>query len=600
MKNINEYTEELYRRIDEKKLKRAKNRKIAVVIGVSAALLIVAASAVVPAMMKAPVAVVEISEGNSVELKTDNKDRYVENNGDYGYSTDSEPKTREDRSLYEGLMAFTDGGDICFSFRENGAIYRLGNDAVEYIRGTLSNGIYFGGSYYDGGVYMPAASEILCGLVRTNGICRYDLESGETTCVVSSKDRTSSVLISGKNMFYAAIDKRSVTIKLCDLETGKIYIIAKINRVKDDEYAPYNARICLCSDRLAVLYDGSVYTVTYSGEVTRIAENAGDVTAEGDRIFVFRSVSRNWSDGYGHTYFNAAEVTVYDAASGKMIAGYKNTGYVLAHDINGFVVYENRLVGVRDGNVYLVDPTDGREKMLLEGSFEYVLAARVGEKLLIVGDLGQENSNDTGKVFLASSEETLFMGALPDNINSLREERLTFSDIGTAVDTLFYTPAEFDIPLNFKALDIKEIYGSESVRTTYAYGEEHEPYMGTFTIGAAYNGKALEMRVYQEIDLNRDESFTMKLGWGDFMYELLFGADTLPVARPVSDGTLYYDLIENNGEPRGIISWFEDSDGNSVDISVRMILNEANGYIYILEFTSDKLTYEDVKSLIVY
>ena len=420
MKNINEYTKELYRRIDEKKLKRAKNRKIAVVIGVSAALFIGVMSAVMPAMIKMSASQVEISDGVYVALKNDNKDRFIAGKRNYGYSAYDDPSAY--RLKYNGLMAFADGGDIYFSIREDGAIYRLGNDTVEYVQGILPNGIYFGGSYYDGGVYMPAASEIICGDVRTNGICRYDLESGETTCIISSKDRTRSVLISGKNMFYAAFDRESVTIKLCDLETGNIYIIAKINMVKDDdEYSPYDTRICLCSDRLAVLYCGSVYTVTYSGEVTRIAENAGAITAEGDRIFVFRSVSRNDSV---YTQAVEVEVTVYDAASGEMIAGYENDGYAPAQDINGFSVYEGCLVGVRDGNVYLVDPTDGGEKMLLEGSFGYVIAARVGEELLIVGDPGWyvwENSHDTGKVFLVSSKETLFTGRLPDGINYYRE-----------------------------------------------------------------------------------------------------------------------------------------------------------------------------------
>ena len=420
MKNINEYTKELYRRIDEKKLKRAKNRKIAVVIGVSAALFIGVMSAVMPAMIKMSASQVEISDGVYATLKNDNKDRFIAGKRNYGYSAYDDPSAY--RLKYNGLMAFADGGDIYFSIREDGAIYRLGNDTVEYVQGILPNGIYFGGSYYDGGVYMPAASEIICGDVRTNGICRYDLESGETTCIISSKDRTRSVLISGKNMFYAAFDRESVTIKLCDLETGNIYIIAKINMVKDDdEYSPYDTRICLCSDRLAVLYCGSVYTVTYSGEVTRIAENAGAITAEGDRIFVFRSVSRNDSV---YTQAVEVEVTVYDAASGEMIAGYENDGYAPAQDINGFSVYEGCLVGVRDGNVYLVDPTDGGEKMLLEGSFGYVIAARVGEELLIVGDPGWyvwENSHDTGKVFLVSSKETLFTGRLPDGINYYRE-----------------------------------------------------------------------------------------------------------------------------------------------------------------------------------
>lgn len=603
MKEMNEYTAELHRRIDEKKSRIRKRRSVTAAICASAALLL-GATAVITRVAVPHKQQVEIN-GITAGLAEEKGDRFVSVNAEWPVSSEGS-SVYSDRIGFFGLFAVKHGDEVLFSLRENGPIYSMGEDGVKHVPGLLPLGIYFGSGYYEGGVYMPATSEVICGLVRAKGICRFDPETKTLKKVIDSKDEADLMTVDGSSLFYVACKERSAVIKLCDLKTGRIFRLAKLDSPRNEDWACYVKRIGACENGLAVLYGDSLFMVAYTGEATLIAEGVGDMSAEGDRIYAFTDPDGSlYEDPNGQRRGSSSGVTVYSSKDGAKLASAGLAGLILSRDAAGFTVYENKLVGVKDGAAFLVDPESGAEERLFDVPTDHVYAANAGGELLIVSALEQgEDRNDKAEVWLVSDGGVL-RGKLPENIYSMRDIELIFDDIDSAEAELLYAPVPV-LPGLSKA-EITKISGWCSVITN-ALGESRNTSKGWFRIDAEYKGKKLVAYVNQEQEKNSrpgegirigGESL-LKLGFGPAMIteEELLGAETLPyvISESSDGGTVYMDLYVENGVPLGVYTWYEDGDGHAADVALS-ILRETSDHTATVRIESSELSYAELKEL---
>ena len=618
MKSMDEYAAELDRRIDEKKNKlKARRRRItaactalAVFVCAFGAWRVIKKSqrgTIDPVPGKrveteTPVTdaptVIDPVPGKSAELPVDTADRFVL--GNTGYDIDVGKPLESDRLQYTGLIAFERDGEALFTELENGPIYSIKNGSVGYTLGTLPVGAWYGAAYHDGGVYMPATSEVICGLVRSNGVCRYDLDSRQTECVIASNDRAGSVLIDGETLIYAANGERRAVIKLCSLASGRIFRLAELDFTGPDEEYPGDARIVRWGGGLAVLYGGRVSSVSFDGTVKTIAEEAEAICAGGERLFVFYGVE---TEKHYETQElpmirrNAEQVEVWSAETGERLASFDIGEYTLCCNAEGpgasFAVHNGRLAALKNGELLLVDPVGGGAEKLHDGMPGYADAVSLGNRLLVLYDHGYKDGSFTGRVLLTEADGPAFSGELPAAANTHREERLTFSSVAAAQAALNYETV--DIPVAFDKLGVSEIFGWESVNTSYVFGERREKIMGWIRIEAEYNGKRLGISI-EQTPRNAETDFALKLGYGLDIERMLFGAESLPVSQQCPDGVLWYDLVRENGEPIGIMMWFEDPEGCTVDIEARL-LRETPQYSTVIYISSSELTAGELREL---
>ena len=593
MKSIDDYTAEALRRADEKKIKRVRARKARLAACAGLALAIGLAAAL-PRLLPRGKGSVEPVEGKTVELPVDRTDRFVANNAAYGYS-ENKKATESDRMFYSGLFAFGHGSGVCFTLIENGPVYRFRAGTADHITGRAETGFYCGACYYDGGVYMPGTKEVICGLVRTNGICRYDIETMEITSIVSAGDPVCSVALTGDKLVYVTDKVSSAEVKLCDLASGKVFRLAGIKR-NEALSGSTDASIFPCTDGVAVLYGGAVWFVSYEGEAKLIAERIDAISACGNRIFAFPEIRTVYTDRTFVMYADADEAEVY-SVTGEKLASFDASGYSLVWGAEGFVSYDGRLAAVRDGDLCLVDPVSGEERLLVSGGMEYALAAVVGDDLLAVSDIGAEENEMTGRAYLIHPAGGVEEAVLPTGLSAVHEEKLTFESIREAQEELMYEPV--DVPINLDLVELKEISGSARVFSDCYYSVRRENNMGWVNIEGEYEGRRFTVHLEQsETAPEPLLSFGLKLGYGDPIMDPILTAAELPVKTvSSSDGDCYGDLYMENGEPAGVMLWFEPNGGGTGDIEVR-ILRETKDHAGQIELTSNELSYEDVMAIL--
>lgn len=595
MKSMDEYTAELDRIIEKKKAKQRARRKaiVGVCSGLAACALIFG---VWKAVSKPKSGSVTPVEGVTAELPIDGDDRFIAGNG--RYSVENAAFNESDRMEYTGLIAFERGGGVLFTESELGPLYTAEENGVGHIIGRAPTGAFFGAAYYDGGIYMPATSEVVCGLVRKNGVCRYDLETRETTPVILSDETVSSVLIVGDKLIYAANGQNGAAVKLCDLSSGRVYRLAKFKAEVPEDGWPEDAKLCLCEGGAAVRYCGKVSTVSFSGEVRTIAENAEEMSAQGGRVFVFCGLEFEGYNEYGERPFphgRPSKVRVYSAGTGELLSETELGEYVPACDAFGFTVHDERLVAAKNGHTYLLDPVSNEAKELC-GVPECAIAADLGEKLLLLDRRGSnEQGERIGTAYVIGEDGEVYSGELPTGLSSVRDEEIVFASAEEAEDELLYE--RFDMPLLLDKLENVRILGWGSTHISYAYGERHEKSMEYFRIEAEYKGKKLTANVRQEPKNLTPLDFASKLGLGGVMVERLLEADETPVFQESAEGTLYFDLLRENGEPIGIMRWFEDAEGKTVDIEARL-LRESKEYVTVITLTSEELCAEEIREII--
>ena len=595
MKSMDEYAAELDRIIEKKKAKQRARRKaiIGVCSGLAACALIFGVWKIASDPKSGSVTPVE---GVTVELPIDGEDRFIAGSG--RYSVEGSAFNESDRMQYTGLLAFERGGGVLFAESEAGPLYTAEEKGVGHITGMAPTGAYFGAAYYEGGLYMPATSEIICGLVRKNGVCRYDLETRETTPVILSDETVSSVLIVGDKLIYAANGQNGAAVKLCDLSSGRVYRLAKIKAELPEGSWPEDAKLSLCEGGVAVLYSGKVSTVSFSGEVRAIAEGAGEMSAQGGRVFVFGGLGSEGYDEYGERPFphgRPSKVRVCSAQTGELLSETELGEYAPVCDAFGFTVHDERLVVVKAGHTYLLDPVSN-EAEELNGVPECYMAADLGEKLLLLDRRGSnEQGESIGTAYLIGADGSVFSGDLPTGLSSVRDEEIVFSSAEEAEDELLYE--RFDMPLLLDKLENVRISGWGSRHIGYTYGERFEKSMEYFRIEAEYKGKKLTVNVRQEPKNRTPLDFASKLGLGGVMVERLLEADETPISQESAEGTLYFDLLRENGDPIGVMSWFDDAEGRTVDIEARL-LRESKEYVTVITLTSEELGAEDIREIV--
>ena len=606
MKSIDEYTSELKGRIEQKNKARAKNRARVITLCASLALIIGAAALALP-MLNTKTEPVTINSGWQVALKVDSGDKFVLNNADYGYDKDAKPM--EDRDLYRGLCAFSDNGELYFSLYEDGPIYGIDGGNVVHVPGKFENGVYFGAAIYDGFVYMPATEEIICGDVRANGICRYNIKTQETESVIASEGIADSVTISGSNMFYVTSERKPyhadlhegdklepVTVKMCDLSTGTIYSIATVTTTEYTGVYGTKWFLTVCGDRLVLLDCGTLYCVTIGGDVTKLTDGVRGFAADGDKIYVCREVERKYESKSGYMRYTPHIIEVYSAISGEKLGEFDAGGYQILFTQNygwQFIAYDGKLAAVKGGSLYLIDVQSGDAKKVLDGDLDRAYAASVGDRLLVVNETGYENRSLLGDVWLISGDEVIFKGELPDNIFGYESIAVRYDSLSEAVDELLYESV--DVPVDLKKLDVEKIYGHESVRFD-VYGEHREKNMGVIYVEAQYDGKRVDIHISQNERVSSG-GFAEKLGYGDYLERMLFSAESLPITENMPDGVLTYDLITRDGEPRGIFTWFDDENGETVDSEIRLLC-ETEDYTAVVTVMAYGIDSETVRSLI--
>lgn len=597
MKSMDEYMAELDFRIDEKKTRTRAGRRRLVAACAALALCLCAFGAWRIAA-GTDIKNVELTPGKTAELALDRKDRFVE--GKLGSRYEKNEKAEPDITAYWGPVAFDTENGVLFTLLENGPIYTISDGEVGHMIGTLPIGARIGAAYYNGGVYVPATGDVICGWTRKKGICRYDIETRETKCVIAADEEVSSLLVLGDNLIYASAGDRNAVIKLCDLKTGRIYRVAELSAPESEEYYPAEARICLCGEGLAALYKGRVSLVSFEGEIKTLCEGAEAISAAGDRLYAFRGVTKLMEEREEVPIrrLKAEAVEVFSAETGGSMGQADIGEYALScrgfgSDMS-FTVHEGRLVAVKEGKALLLDPVTGEEEKLLEGMPEYAAAASLGDKLLLLSGLGKAGEDYAGSVYLIGNDGSTFSGELPTGLNSHRDTKLIYDSIGEAQAELLFEKA--DIPIAFDKLENAAIYGWGRVNTSYMSGERREKNMGNVLCDAEYKGKKLNVSIWQEPNDDLG-TFMLKLGYGELVESKLFGADELPVREKVTDGVLCYDLIFENGEPMGVMSLFEDNAGNTVDIEARL-LRESKSYRTVVTLVSEGLTAEELRELI--
>ena len=602
MKSMDEFTAELGRRIDEKNAGRRKRRRAAIA---ACSALAVCLCALFVWRIAAGTAheSVEPIPGRTVELEVDKSDRFVK--GRPGYSIGASGNNEPDRMSVSGLMGFERNDEIIFSMIENGPIYTVEDGKVGHIPGVLPVGAWFGAAYYDGGVYAPATSEVICGIIRSNGISRYDIETKETECVIASKDEVSSIVAVGNKLVYAANGERRAAVKLCDLSTGRIYKLAELSFPGSPEECPDPAQIVRCGGGLAVLYGGRVSMLSFDGEIKTIREGAEAISADENRLFVFEGVTNYWGSGeetIGVRFSAAERVEVYSAVSLEKLSEFCADEYTLCCGAAGFTVHDGRLVAVKDGGLFLADPVGGETKKLLDGANGCVGALSLGEKLLVLADPGYEEETGedyhgwdfTGEVYLLGGDGSMISGELPKGLSSSRIEKLVFDSIEAAQAALLYEPIR--LPFVFEKLGNAEIFGWGSERTSYSNGVRHEKTMGFIGIEAEYGGKRISISIEQE-PAEPLFGFGIKLGYGDDLENRLLTAEELG-ELPLTDGEARFDLIRKDCEPFGILSWIEWEDGRTSDVSLHLLF-ETEAFKTVIHVYSEELTESEARELIL-
>ncbi|MBQ9545219.1 MAG: hypothetical protein IJV00_08845 [Clostridia bacterium] len=594
MKSIEEYTLELEKRIAEKKSARKKMTHLAAIL--CAALALGVGAAFLPGLINKtsdPSLSREKTDtvsgaGMTFPLAADTKDRFVLNDAEYNYS-ENDHKT-EDRIGLRGLNVFSDSDALFFSLSEWGPVYRIAENGISHVPGRFPLGVYYGAAYRDGWIYMPATREIVCGLVRSNGICRYGIASQVTQSVIASDGMTASVVISGNDMFYASVSWKEelVEIKKCDLETGEIFLLARISAAEPRSEC---VRIALCTDRLAVRIDEKVYTVACNGDVKQISDCArAGIGTDGDKIFVFDSEGEPRPEFFETRKAALTGAEIYSAATGEKLGGYKNDSDELFP-----IVFDGGLAALRDGKLLLVDPFVGSERELGGVFSDRCYAALAGDKLLVVDPSGYVDGNLAGDVYLFGADGLTFKGELCSDIIFYREETLRFTGVDEAMDTLLFAPT--DLPVDTALLELKDVYGGAAVRGT-TYGKEREINRGYLYINAAFNGKNLYIAVSQDQSVTW-QSFSGKLGYGDWLERKLFGAEEYPVKDNGGFdelGDQYYDLLSKDGEPCGMMTWL-DTGADEVFSEIR-VFYENSGFTALVSVTSSELTLSELQSIL--
>ncbi len=601
MKSMDEYAAELDRRIDEKNKSIRKRRRV-LIAACSALAVCLCAFGVWRIAAGRTIKRVELIPGKTVELAVDRSDRFVK--GRPGYSIGASGNNEPDRMSVSGLIGFERGDEILFSMIENGPIYTVGDGKVGHILGVLPAGAWFGAAYYDGGVYAPATSEVICGMIRSNGVSRYDIETKETECVIASNDEVSSIVAVGNNLVYAANGERTAAIKLCDLSTGRIYKLAELSFSGSPEESPDPAQVVRCGGGLAVLYGGRVSMLSFDGKIKTVREGAEAISADENRLFVFEGVTNDRGSGeetIGVRFSTAERVEVYSAGSFEKLSEFRAEGYTLCCGAAGFTVHGGSLVAVKDGCLFLADPVGGETKKLLDGTKGYVGALSLGEKLLVLADPGYEEETGedyhgwdfTGDVYLIGGDGSMISGGLPKGLSSRRDEKLLFDSIDAAKAALLTEPT--DLPFAFEMLENAEIFGWESVRTTYFSGERREKTTGFIGIEAEYGGKRISISIEQE-PAEPLLGFGIKLGYGDDLEMRLLTAEELG-ELPLTEGEARFDLIRKDGVPVGILSWIEWEEGRTTDVSLRLLC-ETEACRTVIHVYSEELSESEARELI--
>ena len=591
MKTMEAYTRELYGRIEERKKNLAKRRRLLTGILASAAVFVAAAAVTVPLLGKHPRTSVTQSEtigGKTFTLTVDTHDRYVDGNASYVYA-EKPAEQAEDRALFSGLFCFRTGEGLCFAFREDGATYLLSEeDGVVHLPGSMPDGIFLGGDALDGSIYVPATKEVICGLVTSDGICRYDPETGETVPVISGSGSIGNILFLDGHLMYTSCDPGGISVRMCDLPSGTIYAVAEIPR--PSERLGGAVRMCRLEEGTAVLADGRVYLVSLDGTVREITVGpaAADISADGGRLFVFRNVF--WVDGERQC---ARAIDVYDAVSGEAIGSVScGEDTLLCRSAGGFAVWKGCVVIQRNGSVLLWDPVAGTESVLPAKGGSRVFAARAGEDLLLLCEEKDQFPNSEGSVTLVRDDRVIFSGRLPE-VSYYRSEELSFDSVEEGLTALF--DGISTLPVDLSAADLEEILGTIDVSSGIGSGETravHRGYMNAY--GRLENG-FLRMHIYTDGRMEEGRGWAYRLGFGDWIESMYRNAAELPLFDEASGNT--YDFLLRDGVPYGVVTWTPVTE-DLISGSLRILLRSTDEEAVVLMLDVDGVSLEALQRML--
>ncbi len=412
MKTMEEYHAELDRRVESKRIGLEKRRRAAraALAGLAACLCLIG---IWLALKPGGSASTEMIPGVTIELPRDRADKFM---GKRAYCFGGDVDSSPDIFAFYGLFAFEKREEIMFSAANRSPLFSLKNGSVSALPGFFPEASGWGAAYLEGGVYMPASKEVVCGSEHGHGICRYDVETQETECVVFTRDTVSSIIALGDKLIYSADNEKKSAIKLCDLSNGSILKLAEFTYSTPENGYPEEAKLALVDNGVAVLYDKKVYMIAFTGEVETVAENAEAMAAGGDRIYVFRGVERLklGSDEAPTFRLDAGSVEAFTAA-GERLGESPVSEYALSCCMTRFqmtfTVHKGKLVGLTEGAAYLWDPVTGEAELLAEGLPEYAAAASLGERLLMAYELEYSSDGCHGNVCLINGDGSVTRGS---------------------------------------------------------------------------------------------------------------------------------------------------------------------------------------------